>query len=348
MPSLPVPRLAAALVLAAGCSVFDASLYQNSVSADASPPATPDASPDEMVVTSAFADRCEGIPALAVSTSVSLGIDTSTFKGDYSELVACVGHDLPGNDAFVAVEMAAGEKWHVHVNPLSADFDPAVYILASCDERACSKVTAIDECGPNKSEHLSFVAPQTNKYLIGIDSAVAGGGRANVLIFKPTCGNSVVEHSETCDDGNTSSGDGCDSLCRKELSAATVTEAEPNDDPRAANVLLGAAQVGGMTAMGLLASRCDHDMYAITRTTQGTLRATISATTLACAAEGATISLSLIGSDGQTAVPGAVLTQANDCPSLEAKDLAPGEYYVVIRRPAGEMSWPYQLLVEAP
>ena len=31
------------------------------------------------------------------------------------------------------------------------------------------------------------------------------------------CGNLVVEPGEECDDGNTSSGDGCDSLCQSEV-----------------------------------------------------------------------------------------------------------------------------------
>jgi cysteine-rich repeat protein len=275
----------------------------------AGPEAEPPDATMEAPAPAAFSDRCEGIPALMSSDSISLDIDTTKLKGDYSELVACVGHELPGNDGFVAVDMMAGDKWHVHVNPAPGmNFDPAVYILASCDERACSKV----------------------------------------LIFRPVCGNGANEHSETCDDKNTTSGDGCDSLCRKELSAATVTEAEPNDDPRAANVLAVAGRPGGITVMGIVASRCDHDMYSVTLPATGTIRATVSATTLACGAEGATVSLALIGADGQTAVNGATSTLVNDCPMLAAKDLPAGEYGVVIRRSPGEMSWPYQVLVEAP
>jgi cysteine-rich repeat protein len=307
----------------------------------------PDAGPDTAPPATAFSDSCEGAKPVTATSSMAFDIDTSAFKGDYSELVACAGHDLPGNDAFVAVPMMGGEKWHVHVNPLSPTFDPAVYVLASCDERACSRITAIDECGPNKSEHLSFVAPQNGIYYIAIDS-VSGGGMANVQIFRPTCGNMMVEHSETCDDGNTTSGDGCDSLCRKELSAAAVTEAEPNDDPRAANVLLMPSHPGSMAANGMLASRCDHDMYAVTIGQAGTLRATIGSTTMPCGAEGATISLTLVGGDGQTAIPGVSTTLNNECPTIEAKDLAPGDYFLVLKRSAGEMSWPYQMMVEGP
>jgi cysteine-rich repeat protein len=309
------------------------------------PDAAPDAGAPEAAPVSAFSDRCLGIQPLATPSSITLEIDTNNFKGDFSEVVACVGHDLPGNDGFVALEMTIGQKWHVHVNPASADFDPAVYILASCDERACSKVTAIDECGAGKSEHLSFLVPATGTYFVGIDSAARGGGTSTVLIFQPTCGNGTTEHSETCDDNNNTSGDGCDSLCRKEFTAPAITELEPNDDPHAANVLKVA---GRMTVMGMVATRCDHDMYSVSLTQPGTIRATVSATTVACGAEMAPINLSLIGADGLTAVSGVTMSAINDCPALEAKDLPAGEYFVVLRRATGETSWPYQMVVEAP
>jgi cysteine-rich repeat protein len=350
MPRLLVALPGAVLALiVSGCNVFDPALYMKPpVVPDAGPveDAAPDAGGPEAPPASAFSDRCLAITPLGASTSISLDIDTNNFKGDFSEVVACVGHDLPGNDGFVALDMVGGQKWHVHVNPVSADFDPAVYILASCDERACSKVTAIDECGPGKSEHLSFLAPQTGTYFVGIDSAVRGGGVSSVLIFRPTCGNGTAEHSETCDDNNNLSGDGCDSLCRKEFTAASVTELEPNDDPRAANVLAVAGK--SMIVSGLVASRCDHDMYSVTLTQTGTIRATVSPTTAACGIEGAAINLALIGADGLTPVSGVTNTLAADCPSLEGKDLPAGEYFIVIRRPAGEMSWPYQMQVDAP
>jgi cysteine-rich repeat protein len=345
MPRLLVafPGVALALVVS-GCNVFDPALYMKG-------PVPPDAGLDlgadeVMPAASAFSDRCLSITPLAAASSIELNIDTNNFKGDFSEVVACVGHDLPGNDGFVALDMLAGQKWHVHVNPVSPSFDPAVYILASCDERACSKVTAIDECGPGKSEHLSFLAPQTGTYFVGIDSAATGGGVSSVLIFRPTCGNGIAEHSETCDDNNGVSGDGCDSLCRKEFNAPAVTELEPNDDPRAANVLTAADK--GMTVNGQVASRCDHDMFSVTLARQGTIRAKVSATLAACGSEGAAVSLALIGSDGLTAVPGVTTTMTSDCPAVEANDLLPGEYFLVLRRPTGETSWPYQLVVEVP
>ena len=61
----------------------------------------------------------------------------------------------------------------------------------------------------------------------------------------PVCGNSAVETGETCDDGNTTSGDGCSSACADE----TVDPSDPGGccstgrtDPRGAMLLgLGSA-----------------------------------------------------------------------------------------------------------
>jgi cysteine-rich repeat protein len=37
------------------------------------------------------------------------------------------------------------------------------------------------------------------------------------------CGDEILDPGEECDDGNTSSGDGCDSLCRQEIIADTCS-----------------------------------------------------------------------------------------------------------------------------
>lgn len=353
MASLNAAVLGAALAVS-GCNVFDPALYMGRPAPDAAAPADaappPDLAENEVApevgppdvggVGPALADVCEESTPLQ-STSTMFAIDTTTLKANYRELTACVGHELPGNDGFLSIDMAAGEKWHVHVNPGSADFDPAVYILNSCDERACSKVTAIDECGPGKSEHLSFKAPQNGRYRVGIDSPTAGGGQATVVIVKPVCGNGMIDHSETCDETSET----CEA-CRKKLAMPSVSEAEPNDDPSAANVLAAAQRAGGQMVLGQVATRCDHDLFSVTVAAMGTIRAAVAATTVACA-DGGAIWLSLVGPDGQTELR-AGTAQPNGCPTLEVRDLAAGEYFVQVRRTGTEAPWPYQLVVEAP
>ncbi|MBA3453023.1 MAG: DUF4215 domain-containing protein [Deltaproteobacteria bacterium] len=34
---------------------------------------------------------------------------------------------------------------------------------------------------------------------------------------EPCCGNGIIELGETCDDGNTTGGDGCNSICLLQL-----------------------------------------------------------------------------------------------------------------------------------
>jgi cysteine-rich repeat protein len=44
----------------------------------------------------------------------------------------------------------------------------------------------------------------------------------------PQCGNKVLEAGETCDDGNTTSGDGCDKTCQREMVSAACQAAVPD------------------------------------------------------------------------------------------------------------------------
>jgi cysteine-rich repeat protein len=338
------------LLLLAGCNVFKAQLYidrmEGGVDAE---PMTPTPDGGRPLV---LAERCESVGSIPLlgAGGEPYAVDTRTMSSDYRELSACVGHELLGNDGFIAVDMKAGEKWHVHINPLTPDYDPAVYILASCDERACGTTTAIDECGPGKSEHLSFIPSQTSRYLVGIDSPTAGGGQATVVIAQPKCGNGTTEHSETCDDGNTNSGDGCDSLCRREL-PATTSEMEPNDDLRAANILI-MSRMATVRVSGMLATRCDHDMFSVTVAAAGSVRARVSGTGTPCTAEAIPVRLALVASDGQTEIGVGSAAAGDDCPAIDdrhpfAKNLPAGEYYLMVKRPSNT-PLPYQLTVEGP
>jgi cysteine-rich repeat protein len=376
---------AALAISLAGCNVFDESLWMEAARADAAAPdgpvapdanaadveapdapaepdvpaapdvpttdtsALPDAPADsaalpDVAPPSPLTDQCVYPPAVTVQSSMTVDIDTRNYQADKTGLQGCAGHDLPGPDLFFGVQMKANERWHFHVNP-KGDFDPAIYVLNNCDERTCSPTTVADECGPGKPEHLSFVAPQSGYFMVGIDSA-GPGGAATLVVVKPICGDGLTDHSETCDDGNTVSGDGCDALCRRELSMAYVSEMEPNDDPRAANVL-AAGRAGGITVSAALGTRCDHDLYSVRVGPSGTLHAVISATMVSCGAENAPIQLALLGSNGQTPIPATITTSAQ-CPTLDAKNLPADEYFLQVRRSGGEATLPYQLLVEAP
>jgi cysteine-rich repeat protein len=100
----------------------------------------------------------------------------------------------------------------------------------------CQPLHAASDCSSAK-EHLSFLAPSDGRYYIGVDSVEPGGGLVEVLAVIPECGDGEKQHSEPCEDGNLTSGDGCDDYCRFELDASDRPELEPNDDLSSGNAL---------------------------------------------------------------------------------------------------------------
>ena len=61
------------------------------------------------------------------------------------------------------------------------------------------------------------------------DAASDGGCRGDVCIDAPVaiCGDGIVDGTEQCDDGNTTSGDGCSATCTLEPGFACVTPGQP-------------------------------------------------------------------------------------------------------------------------
>ncbi len=85
-----------------------------------------------------------------------------------------------------------------------------------------------------------------------ITDLFAGACDVAPVVIPPTCGDSVIEGGETCDDGNTDSGDGCDMMCQVEpapmCNGQTATiyvlgnntiEGGPNDGAAYAGTLSG-------------------------------------------------------------------------------------------------------------
>jgi cysteine-rich repeat protein len=137
---------------------------------------------------------------------------------------------------------------------------------------------------------------------------------------QPECGDDAKEHSESCEDGNLDSGDGCDSLCRKELPSGDL-EVEPNDEPRAnANVL--PLETGSAQVSGVIGGKCDFDSFAVAVPENGILSATIGGD---CSYD---LSLQLIRPNGFTEIE-TILTDAGECPAIMgANGLAEGVYFL--------------------
>ena len=62
----------------------------------------------------------------------------------------------------------------------------------------------------------------SSRFCCGLDSCDPGLCGANACAAVPSCGNGVLEYNETCDDGNTSPGDGCDEFCEPEQNQEPV------------------------------------------------------------------------------------------------------------------------------
>jgi len=85
---------------------------------------------------------------------------------------------------------------------------------------ACMMDSSLAAWGSKKAP-AGQVCP-TGSYVIGFDSEVN-------IICTEACGNGVLNPGESCDDGNTESGDGCPATCRSEM----VESGRANDETAA-------------------------------------------------------------------------------------------------------------------
>lgn len=232
---------AALACVLAGCDMFDPALYQKAQSLEVA------------------SDACieSAVPLLQPSAGlVPMALDGMS---DNWQVPNCGTAAALGNDSFFAVDLEAGRKLHVHVNALDA-IDPVVYIVDSCDERVCQPLNAASHC-PGGKEHLSFIAPRTDRYFVGVDSLDPGGGLVEVLAITPQCGDGAKEHGEPCEDGNSARGDGCDAACRNEIAANDRAELEPNDDLATGNVLVSLGEAASFRVRGTLEGPCDPEVF---------------------------------------------------------------------------------------
>jgi cysteine-rich repeat protein len=350
MAPLHLPRLSSRstllglTALLGACSVFDATLYRQRQQQDMTPL-------DSGTVTRALADNCQSSVPVVLGSDQAFSTDTTALTNSFTALADCTGHTEIGNDGFFAVDMDVGERWHFHLHPTTPGIDPAVYVLSTCDDRTCTTGDGEDECGPDRDEHMSFVAPSKGRFLIGISSRMSGGGHFDMLAIHPICGNGIKEHSEACDDHNTISGDGCDDHCRAELYPPRAAEVEPNDDALGANDVM-ITPSSSMIVTGRLGGRCDYDTYALQVPAGASIRATmLDLNGMPCQGAAPPLLMMLVRSDGHT-VGGQAVTHDGTCPSIVdqtfAKSITPGgTYYIRVTTVNDEVNvFDYSLQIE--
>jgi hypothetical protein len=329
-PGLVACLLVPSTLATAGCDVFDRSLYMGAA----------DGGNSDLVQ---LADRCNAAPPLVESRSTEFTVDTTALTNRVSDVSSCAGRSAPGNDGFFAVDMMAGERWHFHVKSLASDGDPLLYILGTgCDERTCQPGDASNECGA-QDEHLSYRAPATGRYTVGVDDANPRGGRYTVLAIRPTCNGVALEHSEACDDDNETCTDDC-----YRIVGDGEGEREPNSQPLDANILeIGAG--GSATVTGDIGSECDLASFRVTVPEGG---GAIGASLLprgqaACTPTAPPAFLELVDRNMRTTLGHGGSPAIGTCPLIDeavqafAQDLAAGDYFLRLSAPGFAETTPY-------
>lgn len=330
-----------------GCFVFDESLYLHR---DGGTGTTFEGG----IQVLSLADTCEANVPMATfeggATSWMRAFDTRTLRDDHTN-VGCTGRSSPGPDGFFAVDMEAGERFHIHIRRRSAGADPVLYVLRQiCDERNCDRPFGLDACRADSDEHLSILATSAGRYYVGIDSGNEEGFAGSVEVFRPTCGNGMQEHGESCEPGVDPTLT-CTDQCRVVLSGA-AQEHEVNDDSRMANELeLGAASVAIGGRIGTL---CELDVFAFdVPAGGGSIRASLrTAAGGACPSGTPTTALELLGADGIVVFGEGSLRSGSACPSIDETDafatnLVEGRYHLRIHAVNTEIVRPFDYSLAA-
>jgi cysteine-rich repeat protein len=162
------------------------------------------------------------------------------------------------------------------------------------------------------------------------------------------CGDGIVGASESCDDGNTTPGDGCSATCQLE----PVLETEPNDTCPTANgpyaVTTPKMYGGSITPMG------EQDWYAFTLTSYEDVKFQTFASSGvgSCdAAEDTVITLfasdctTQLATNDEGGIPHCSLLDPETSGGSGARHLAPGTYYLQVTPYPGASTFDYSLLV---
>ncbi|MGZ3419853.1 MAG: DUF4215 domain-containing protein [Polyangiales bacterium] len=167
-------------------------------------------------------DKCTAtpstMPAITVNavgdgtyTAVQSGTTTAATGGDFKTCpVGVSGPQAPD----VVYRLPAPIDGLATVT-VTGKFQPLISAFSTCVDSAASMI-GCDNLGVQK---ISFpVTKDTDTFLVvdSFSSSKNGAYTLNVTITPPVCGNGVKEGTETCDDSNTTNGDGCSSTCALE------------------------------------------------------------------------------------------------------------------------------------
>jgi hypothetical protein len=323
-----------ALSVAPGCLVVESGPLDRLRAADAGSsdaPISPDDVPADTGPGNLAADECGNPDTFLLTGSGTFEIDSTALDPDFSILGTASG----GNDAFFQFDGVSGEFWHFHLAALTAARDPVLYVVQAAGGVCSSSAVAVrDACaGTEGDEHFAFVPPTTGRFFLGIDDGMSGGGRYRLQVVRPTCGNSIAEHGEPCDEGMAAPT--CDATCHivlSDIDGTGLTSVPPgrhNDTTtEAMNVILAAADPSLDVAGTIPPGDCYPDVFSIDLLGGARIQVTARNTTTgaACAsASEASYALELQNAAGSR-IGGGV--DAAGCPTVDQTLMNPGRYFV--------------------
>jgi cysteine-rich repeat protein len=150
-------------------------------------------------------------------TTVTLEHDsfTDTFSGD-----ACgvTSDGSSGGDAIFELTLQADEAVRGTVE-VGGSYWASVYLMPTCTTFDSSCLAGgYDLSDTATLEYFNDTGSAQTVFLVADNDDFGTGGSFDVTveIDTPVCGNGVQEIGETCDDGNTTAGDGCSDTCQFE------------------------------------------------------------------------------------------------------------------------------------
>lgn len=162
----------------------------------------------------------------------------------------------------------------------------------------------------------------------------------NVVLMTPGCGDMYLSGAETCDDGNTTAGDGCSATCTLELS-----EMEPNATSSAA-LSLGTMR----TVSGDISPAGDEDWYSVTVPANSRIGAHSNGGSRdQC--NGVDTILEVYDTNGTMMLASDDSGGPSFCSSIftnEAGVLPAGTYFIRVRGYRASDTFPYVLMLETP
>ncbi len=159
-------------------------------------------------------------PVCPTETLTTLGLASVTgdtcAEGDFDEAAGCGGTNS-GGDYAVEFTAPADGTYRFSTDNDTRDFDTVLYIRDTCGgtELICND----DTSGGASQVELTLTVGETAVIYVSGFSNACGNFALDVteLTVDPVvCGDGAVEGLESCDDGNTDAGDGCDATCATE------------------------------------------------------------------------------------------------------------------------------------